>query len=66
MTPATYSMKGSGATIKVLYPRYCGSPVMAQKSRYDWFPPVAQGRGTKHPIPDKVPPLLDEEEGLPT
>jgi hypothetical protein len=34
----------------VKYPRYHGSPVMAQNFRYDWFPLAANDWGTKHPI----------------
>jgi hypothetical protein len=45
---------------------YHGPPVTTHKSRYDRFPPAANGLGTKHPIPDTIPPLLAEEEGSPT
>jgi hypothetical protein len=34
-------------------------------SRYDRFPLAAYGWGTNHPIMDKAPPLLSEEEGSP-
>jgi hypothetical protein len=30
------------------------------------FPSTKHGWGTKHPIPDKAPPLMVEEEGPPT
>jgi hypothetical protein len=43
--------------VRVQYPGYRGSPVMAQKSRYDWFPLAANGWGTIHPISDMAPPL---------
>jgi hypothetical protein len=52
--------------VGVLYPGYSRSPVTAQKSGYDQFPPAAHGSGTKHPVSDKVPPLLAEEEMPPT
>jgi hypothetical protein len=38
------------ASVGVLYLRYHGSLVTAQKSRYDWFPPAASGWGTMHPV----------------
>jgi hypothetical protein len=60
------STEGLGATIRVLYPGYRGSSVTAQKSGFDRFPPVTHGWGTNQPIPDKVPPLLSEEEWPPT
>jgi hypothetical protein len=63
---ATCSMEGSGSTIRILYPGYCGSSVTAHKSRYGRFPPVASGWGTIHPIPDVAPPLLAREDGPPT
>jgi hypothetical protein len=59
-------MEGSGATVGVIYPGYCGSPVIAQKSRYDRFPPVTNGWRTMHLVLDMAPPLLAEEEGPPT
>jgi hypothetical protein len=31
-----------------------------------WFPPTANGWGTKYPVPDMVLSLLAEEEGPPT
>jgi hypothetical protein len=52
--------KGS---VGVLYPRYRGLLVTAQKSGYDRFPLAADSCGTKHPILDMVPPLMAEEEG---
>jgi hypothetical protein len=61
--PATQSMEGSRATFVVLYRGYHGSSVMTQKSRYDRFPPRANGWGTTYPIMDMAPPLLAEEEG---
>jgi hypothetical protein len=36
-------MEGLGATIGVLYPGYCGSPVVAYKFGYDRFPPTTNG-----------------------
>jgi hypothetical protein len=48
--------------VVVLYRGYCGSLVTAHKSRYDWFPLVANGWGTMQPIPDIAPPLLAEGE----
>jgi hypothetical protein len=51
--------------VKVLYPGYHRLPIMAQESGYYRFPPTTHGLGTKHPIPDTVPPLLAEEEGPP-
>jgi hypothetical protein len=52
--------------VGVLYPDYHESLVMAHKSRYDRFQPVANGWGTMHPILDMAPPLLAEQEGPPT
>jgi hypothetical protein len=49
--------------VGVLYPRYLGAPVMTHKSGYDQFPPVTNGWGTTHPVPDTTPPLLTEGEG---
>jgi hypothetical protein len=43
-----------------------GSPVTAQKSRYDHFPPAANGWETIHHVSNMAPPLSAEEEGLPT
>jgi hypothetical protein len=43
-----------------------GSPVTSQEIGYDRFPMVANGWGTKHPLPNAVPPLLTEEDGPPT
>jgi hypothetical protein len=54
---------GLGATVGVKYLGYRGSLVMAQNSRYDRFPLVVNGWRTIHPIPDKAPPLQDEEKG---
>jgi hypothetical protein len=51
---------------EVLYLGYHRSPVITHKSGYGWFPPMASGWGTMHPILDMAPPLLDEEEGSPT
>jgi hypothetical protein len=53
-----------GATVRVLYHGYCGSPITAQDSGYDQFPPATNGEGTKHPISDMAPPLLAEEDGF--
>jgi hypothetical protein len=39
---------------------------MGHNSGYDRFPPVANGWGMIHPIPDKALALLDEEEVPPT
>jgi hypothetical protein len=39
---------------------------MTKNSRYDWFPPAANGWRIIHPISDMAPPLLAEEEGSPT
>jgi hypothetical protein len=47
-------------------PGYHGSPVTAQKSGYDRFPPVANSWGTTHPILDMAPQLLVKEDGPPT
>jgi hypothetical protein len=52
--------------VGVLYPGYRRPLVTAQKSRYNRFPTAANNWGTKYPIPDMAPPLLDEEEGPPT
>jgi hypothetical protein len=60
------STEGSGTTVEVWYPGYHGSPVTAQSSGQDRFPPVASGWGTIHLIPDTSPPIQDEEEGPPT
>jgi hypothetical protein len=43
--------------VGVLYPRYRWSLVTAQNSGYDRFPPVANGWGTTHSVPDMAPPL---------
>jgi hypothetical protein len=59
-------MEGSGATIGVLYLGYRGPLVTAYYSGYDHFPPVANGWGTTHPIPDMAPQHLVEEQGPPT
>jgi hypothetical protein len=56
-------MEGSGATVGVKYPGYHGSPVTAQNSGYDQFPPAVNGWATIHLIPDKAPPLQADEEG---
>jgi hypothetical protein len=58
-------MEGWGAIVGVLYLGYRGSLVMTYKSGYDRFPPTANGWGTKHLIPDIVPPLQTEDEGSP-
>jgi hypothetical protein len=47
-------------------PGYRRTLVMAQKSRYGWFPPVANSRGTKHPVLCMAPQLLTKEDGSPT
>jgi hypothetical protein len=65
MTPITRLMKGSGATIRVLYPGYRGSPVTAQEFGYDRFPPTTNDWGTMHPVPDTTPPLLCKEDRPP-
>jgi hypothetical protein len=36
------------------------------KSGYTWFPPMANGWVTMHPVLDIAPPLLAEGEGPPT
>jgi hypothetical protein len=54
------------AIVGVLYPGYCGSPVMAHKFEYDWSPPAANGWETTYPVLDTAPPLLIEGEGSPT
>jgi hypothetical protein len=54
---------GLRGTIRVKYPGYHGSSIMAQNSRYDRFPPVANSWGTIHPVPHRAPPLQAEEEG---
>jgi hypothetical protein len=43
---------------EIFYPGY--------KSRYDRFPPTANGWGAKYPVLDMVPPFLAEEERPPT
>jgi hypothetical protein len=43
--------------VGVKYPGYRKSPVTAQNSTYDRFPPAANGWGTIHLVPDKAPPL---------
>jgi hypothetical protein len=52
--------------VRVLYLGYRESLVTAQKPLYDWLPPAVNGWETKHPISDKVPLVLDEEEEPPT
>jgi hypothetical protein len=42
-------------SVGVLYPGYCGSPVMTQNSRYELFPPVTNCWGTIHLVSDKAP-----------
>jgi hypothetical protein len=66
MALATRAMEGTGATFEVLYPGYHGLLINAHKSGYDRLPLVANGWRTKHPVPDMAPPLLAEEEWLPT
>jgi hypothetical protein len=62
MTPLSlYSL-----LVGVKYPGYRRSPVKAQNSEYDWFPPAANDWGITHPIPNRAPPLQAEEEGSPT
>jgi hypothetical protein len=39
-------------SVRVLYPGFRGSPVMAQQSGYDQFPLVANSWGTIQPKPD--------------
>jgi hypothetical protein len=51
------------SSVRVYYPGYRGPLVTTQNSGYDWFPPVTNGWGTIHPIPDMTLPLLAEEEG---
>jgi hypothetical protein len=41
--------------VGVLYLGYRESPIMAQQSGYDQFPPMANDCGTKHPVPDPPP-----------
>jgi hypothetical protein len=61
MTPLSlYSL-----LVGVKYPGYHRSPVKAQNSEYDWFPPAANDWGIIHPVPNKAPPLQAEEEGSP-
>jgi hypothetical protein len=50
--------------IVVLYPRYRGSSVTAQKLGNDRFPSATSDWGTIHPIPDMALSLQDEEAGL--
>jgi hypothetical protein len=47
-----------GGYCQGLVPRVTG---YGPKPGYDLFPPMAHGWGTKHPVPDKAPPLLVEE-----
>jgi hypothetical protein len=49
---ATRLMEGSGTTIVVLYPRYHGSPILAQKFGYNRFFLAANSWRTKYLIPD--------------
>jgi hypothetical protein len=56
----------SGLSVRILYPGYHRSLVIAQKSGYDRFLPTPNGWGTIHPVSDMTPPLLDKEEGPPT
>jgi hypothetical protein len=51
--------------VGVKYPGYHRPPVTTQNSRYDWFPPVANGWGAIHPVPDKALPLQAEVEEPP-
>jgi hypothetical protein len=56
-----------GVTVEVLYPGYCGPPVMAQTNLdMALFPPMTNGWGIKYHVPDMVPPLLAKGEGSPT
>jgi hypothetical protein len=48
---------GRPVIVGVKYPEYRGSPVMAQNSRYDRFPPAAIDWGSIHPVPHKAQPL---------
>ncbi len=50
--------RGLGATVGVMYLGYRGLPVTAQNSGYDWFPPMANGWGTIHPVPGNGPTTL--------
>jgi hypothetical protein len=53
-----------GATVGVLHPKYRESPITAQNSRHDRFPPAANGWRTIHPMSDMTPQLQAKEEGL--
>jgi hypothetical protein len=66
MASSAHSTEGSEATIEVLYPWYHRPLFMTHKSGCGWFPRAGNGWGTTHPIPDMAPPLLAEEERLPT
>jgi hypothetical protein len=52
--------------VTVKYPGYHRSPIMAQSSGYNRFPPEENGWGAIHPVTDKAPPLQAKEEGPPT
>jgi hypothetical protein len=60
------SKQFSRRVVGVLYPRYHRSPITAQNSDYDRFPPAVNRWGTTHPVPNMTPPLLAKEEGSPT
>jgi hypothetical protein len=60
------SKQFSRRVVGVLYPRYHGSPITAQNSDYDRFPPAVNRWGTIHPVPNMTPSLLAKEEGSPT
>jgi hypothetical protein len=50
-------------TIRVLYPRYHGLPIMTQNFEHDQLLPATNGWGTIHAIPDMTSPLQAKEEG---
>jgi hypothetical protein len=52
---AARSMEASGATVRVIYPGYHGTPVIAQNSGYDQFPPMENDWRTIHPVPGDYP-----------
>jgi hypothetical protein len=58
--------KFSFSCVRVMYTGYPGLSVMAQNSAYDWFPLVANGRGTIHPVPGNGPTTPIWRGGPPT
>jgi hypothetical protein len=48
-------LTGRTICVRVLYLGYHGALVIAPKSVYDQFNPVANNWGTNHPVPDVGP-----------